>query len=61
MIDNSTYEKMLARVQQHRDRMASVDNIASARYDSRDTNVIVDEINEYWADMAKYYDREYDG
>lgn len=61
MIDNSTREQMLARLQQHRERMASVDNIASARYDSRNADAIVNEINEYWSDMAKYYDREHDG
>lgn len=61
MQQNDTHEAMLKRLALHRERLAVVDNLSSARYDRASSDKVTAEINEYWRDMSAYYDREHDG
>lgn len=61
MIDNDTREQMLARLAQHRERMAQAGNLVSARYDRQADDAITREMHLYWADMRGYYEQEHDG
>lgn len=61
MLDNSTRQEMLARLAQHRERLATVSNLPSTRYDRAENNQLTQAVNEYWSDMSAYYEAEHDG
>lgn len=56
-------QNILARLAQHRDRMAEagLGQLQSARFDKTRNDIITREIEDYWRDMNSYYDREHDG
>jgi len=59
MQDNT--QAMLARLAVHRARMATVNDLPHTRYSKAENNALTQAVNEYWRDMAEYYDREHDG
>jgi hypothetical protein len=56
-------EHVLARLAQHRDRMAEagLGALQSARFDKTRDDIITREIETYWSDMNKYFEQEHDG
>jgi len=56
-------EHVLARLAQHRDRMAEagLGALQSARFDKTRDDIITREIETYWSDMNQYFDQEHDG
>lgn len=59
MQDNT--QAMLTRLAQHRERLAHVNDLPHTRYSKAENNALTQAVNEYWRDMAEYYDREHDG
>ena len=56
-------ENVLARLAEHRARMAEagLGALQSARFDKTRNDIVTREIEDYWRDMNSYYDREHDG
>lgn len=56
-------KEQLARLAQHRQRMAEagMGALQSARFDKTRNDIIQKEIESYWSDMSDYYEREHDG
>lgn len=61
MQTNETTQAMLARLALHRERMGTVNDLTHTRYSKAENNALTQAVNEYWQDMAAYYEREHDG
>lgn len=59
-MEHSTNEQLLARVAQHRERMAAlgVQVIQDSRYSKAERNELTRAVEEYYSDVAKYWTPE---